>query len=87
MTLQLPVAPARPDLDLVIKWIEETSKLLTSHLNEGAEGVKLKPLEKEPRRPRDGLVVMVTPGGAWDPDGTGDGGYFGYYSGNWVKLG
>lgn len=38
----------------------------------------------EPTKPRDGMIVFVD-GASWDP-GSGAG-FYGYYGGNWVKLG
>ena len=90
MTIQLPAVPAREDLSLVIKWIEESSRILESYFNIGQDGVKLKPLYVEPKKPREGYIVFVAPSADpahWDPAGDDAGGFFGYYSGSWHKLG
>lgn len=88
MGIQLPPAPSR-DLSLVVKWIEDLRRNLESAFNFGADSIRFQKLYSEPPKPRDGDVVYVATqvGGSWDPDGTGNGGYFGYHDGAWVKLG
>lgn len=86
----IPPAPTREDLSLIIRWIEETQKALESAFNFGMDGVRLKKIYMEPKKPRDGDVVYVgtpTEVSHWDPAGDGTGGYFGYHDGDWVKLG
>jgi hypothetical protein len=89
MTLQLPKPPAREDLSLILRWMEEMHGILESTFNMGADGIRLKPLYTEPPKPRPGVVVYVAAevSGSWDPDGSGNGGYFGYHGSAWVKLG
>ncbi len=89
MTLQLPPVPAREDLSLMIRWVEETARTLERYFNQGVPALRFKPLYVEPSRPRDGDVVFVAAqvGSSWDPDGSGNGGFFGYYGASWHKLG
>ncbi len=90
MTLKLPDPPARQDLDLIIKWIEETRTILERSFNIGIDGVRLKGLHTEPKKPRPGDVVYVldpTDPSHWDPAGDDTGGYFGYHASGWVRLG
>lgn len=91
MGVQLPPAPARKDLDLIIKWIEDTRTALESAFNFGADSIRLKKLYVEPPKPRDGDVVYVGDPdlmlGHWDPGGDEVGGYFGRHEGAWVRLG
>ena len=54
------------------------------HLEQAFGTVQLKELYAEPSRPRTGMVVLAD-GSSWDP-GSGAG-FYGYYGGNWVKLG
>lgn len=90
MTLILPDPPTREDLQLIVKWAEDVRKTLEDYFNKGTDGIRLKPLFNEPPKPRDGdvvLVATVADGSLWDPDASGNGGYFGYYGGAWHKLG
>lgn len=88
-TLNLPNAPTRADPDLILRWIEETQRVLESAFNFGADSIRLKPILKEPAKPRNGDVVYV---GVlvnltdWDPGGDGLGGFYGYHDGSWVKF-
>jgi hypothetical protein len=78
------------DLGLVVKWIEDVKRALESAFNFGAEGLKLTAIYNVPPKPRDGeivLVATVASGSTFNPDGTGNGGFFGYYGGAWHKLG
>jgi len=90
MGIQIPNAPARQDLSLIIKWIEETQRALESAFNFGADSIRLQKLYNVPPKPREGdviLVATVAEGSNFDPDLTGNGGFFGYYGAAWHKLG
>lgn len=90
MGVNLPPTPVRADLQLIIRWIEETRAALESAFNHGADSIRLQGLHTEPPRPRPGDVVYVlTPTEIthWDPAGDDTGGFFGYHAGVWVRLG
>jgi hypothetical protein len=90
MTIKLPNVPTREDLQLIVKWAEDLSKNIEDYINKGQDGIRLKKLFNEPPKPRDGDVVFVgtvAEGSNWDPDSSGDGGFFGYYGADWHKLG
>lgn len=90
MTLSLGQAPTRAELELFVKWAEELRNTLEDYFNKGQDGIRLKMTMKEPPKPRPGdifYVGTVADGSTWDPDASGDGGYFGYHGGAWVKLG
>jgi len=90
MTLQLPNPPAREDLSLIVRWIEDLRNTLERSFNLGLDSIRLAKTMNEPPKPRDGdvfFVGTVAEGSNWNPDGTGNGGYFGYYGAAWHKLG
>jgi hypothetical protein len=48
--------------------------------------VQLTELHVAPEKPRDGMVIMAD-GVDFDPDGSGDPGFYGYHSNSWNRLG
>lgn len=83
MTIKLPPVPARTDINLIIRWIEDAMKALEV-LNVGVDTIRLVELHEEPKKPRSGDVALAD-GTDWNP-GSGAG-YYGYYGGAWHKLG
>lgn len=67
------------------EWLREELQNIAIAL-QAVENVQLVELHAEPSRPREGLVVLAD-GIDWDPDATGNGGFFGYFGGSWTKLG
>lgn len=90
MTIQLPQVPTREDFSLFIKWAEDTKAVIEDYFNKGQHAIRLKETMREPSKPRPGdvfFVGTVAAGSTWDPDSSGNGGFFGYYGGAWHKLG
>jgi len=100
MPIQLPPAPSRSDLSLVVKWLEDVKRALESAFNFGADGLLLKKLYTAPAKPREGLIAFASgipnPGlnesVGWDPLGTGvnpgdNKGIYCFYNSTWNRLG
>lgn len=69
----------------VREWMTEQLREITASF-QGIEFIQLPELNVEPAKPRTGMIALAD-GTNWDPDATGNGGFFGYYGGSWVKLG
>jgi hypothetical protein len=73
-------------VDEVAQWAEAQFRVIERVFNEGAIYVRLVPLNAEPPKPRNGMVVYAD-GSDWDPDGGADGpGVFAYVNGAWERL-
>lgn len=83
--------PTLDDPRLVSEWVIRQFGNIQRALNEGIDNIQLTVQYVEPVRPRQGMVVLasgtVEDAGHWDPAGDGTRGFFGFYSGNWIKLG
>lgn len=98
MSLDLNHPGTFTDFEKLTQWAWENFKRLEEEFNFGREAFYLKTLYEEPRKPREGMIVLasgltaVGPEEGWDPTGAGsnigDGaGFYGYYGGTWAKLG
>lgn len=72
-----------PELQAVISYVEEELKALSRSLVE-TPVLESRTISKEPKRPRDGMIV-VADGTDWDP-GSGAGAYA-RVAGAWVSMG
>ena len=75
-------APQAPTLDELRMWMEEELERMARVLNETL-AVDLRPINAEPTRPRDGMIIYAD-GTNFDP-GAGEGVYA-REAGAWVKL-
>ena len=75
-------APQAPTLDELRQWMEEELERMARVLNETL-AVDLRPINAEPTRPRDGMIIYAD-GTNFDP-GAGEGVYA-REAGAWVKL-
>lgn len=78
---QQPPADIRTVEDMR-RWVEEELKAIARELAE-TQALELRPIHREPTRPREGMIVCAD-GTDWDP-GSGAGSYE-YIGGAWVKL-
>lgn len=70
------------DLNALASWVEEELKKIAVSMSEHI-AIDLRPVYREPERPRDGMIVFAD-GTSWDP-GSGAGAYE-RRGGAWVKL-
>ena len=78
------IPPADPDI--LHLWLQEEFSRLAQEFGSmlEVESLRVKELNVEPARPREGMVVLAD-GTNWDP-GSGAG-FYGYRGGSWVLLG
>lgn len=74
-----------PGIDFaLLRYLTDEFANIASTL-EGVESVLLTPLNVEPAKPRDGMIVLAD-GTNFNP-GAGGAGFYGRSAGAWVKLG
>lgn len=78
--------PSRPasitDIESLWRYVDEELNLISREFGE-MSAVELRPINVEPTKPREGMIVYAD-GTNWDP-GSGVGVYV-YSGGTWVKL-
>lgn len=77
-----PTKPPEGDIADLRRWVIGEFERLARELNETTE-VNLRPIAREPDKPREGMIVSAD-GTNWDP-GAGAGAYE-RIGGAWVKL-
>ncbi len=65
-------------------WLVNELRKVQEAMNGAVDGVLLRELHVEPKKPRTGLTVQAD-GTDWNPGGGA--GVYTYYSGTWNKLG
>jgi len=73
------------DVQALAAYLDAELRAISQAATDTVSLLKLDVLHAAPRKPSEGMVVCASGSPDWEPLGAG-GGFFGYFSGAWVKL-